>query len=55
MQQVDVSSHMVALWAGLLPVDACHGKATTAAVSEPVCWADLSSAQLYVWHCALII
>jgi hypothetical protein len=39
----------------LLPVDQCPCDQLAFADFEPICRADLSSTQLYVWHCALII
>jgi hypothetical protein len=53
-QQIDLSDAIVAFSAALSPVDAGQGNAMTGAV-QPVCRADLSSTQVYVWHCALII
>jgi hypothetical protein len=54
-QRVDVSSDVIALWAASAPAELGLGDAGSAAVFEPICRADLSSTQLYVWHCALII
>jgi hypothetical protein len=54
-QQVDLRNAIVAFWAVLRPIDLGPSGAVTAAVSEPICQADISSTQLFVWHCALII
>jgi hypothetical protein len=54
-QQADLSHDVRLAWIALAPVDASAVEAVGAAVGEPVCRADLSSTQLYVWHCALII
>jgi hypothetical protein len=53
-QQVDSASH-VAISFALLPVSRTEISESRGRVVEPVCRADLSSTQLYVWHCALII
>jgi hypothetical protein len=54
-QRVDAADDVAAFCATPAPVDLQHFAATSAAVLEPVCRVDLSSTQLYVWHCALII
>jgi hypothetical protein len=54
-QRIDLSNDLLALSSALAPVELGPGNATAAAVLEPVCRFDLSSTQLYVWHCALII
>jgi hypothetical protein len=55
MQQVDLSNAVVTFGVALAPIDLGSGDAMTASVSESVCRADISSTQLFVWHCALII
>lgn len=53
--RVDVSANWAASWAVLGPVEKGQADAWAADVGEPVHRVDFSSAQLYVWHCALII
>jgi hypothetical protein len=53
-QQVDAASPLASSFA-LLPVSLTEVSESTNRFDEPVCQADLSSTQLYVWHCALII
>jgi hypothetical protein len=54
-QRVDKSNDVVTSWVLSAPVELGQGDAASLAVFEPVCRTDLSSTQLYVWHCALII
>jgi hypothetical protein len=54
-QRIDSSKDVVALWAAMAPIASNQADAVTASVRQPVCQADFSSTQLYVWHCALII
>ena len=54
-QRIDLSNDVAALFAAIAPVDPIHDGIFTHAVGAPICRADLSSTQLYVWHCALII
>jgi hypothetical protein len=54
-QQVDLSNAFVAFWTAMGPIEVGPSGAMSAAIVQPVCRGDLSSTQLYVWHCALII
>jgi hypothetical protein len=53
--RIDFASRHVAGLAATLPVEQDHGGQLVSTAGEPVCMADLSSTQLYVWHCALLI
>jgi hypothetical protein len=54
-QRLDVSNAMTALLPALVATNSRTDAPGTSAVETPLCQADLSSTQLYVWHCALII
>jgi hypothetical protein len=53
-QQVDAAGHLT-LGTALLTFSPIETSEPPSRYSEPLCKADLSSTQLYVWHCALII
>jgi hypothetical protein len=54
-QQVDLSADMALLIGTIVAVDPHHEGSFAAAIRDPICRADLTSTQLFVWHCALII
>jgi len=54
-QRVDLSHDVTAWIAAIALVGSVHDGGLADAVYEPICRVDLSSTQLYVWHCALII
>jgi hypothetical protein len=53
--RIDLTHANVAWLTAMLPVTQSHRGQIASATCEPICKADLSSAQLYVWHCALLI
>jgi hypothetical protein len=54
-QRLDVANAMTALLPALVATDSLFNASSTSATETPLCRADLSPTQLYVWHCALII
>jgi hypothetical protein len=54
-QRLDISNATTALLPALVTTNSLTDGLGTSAVETLLCRADLSSTQLYVWHCALII
>jgi hypothetical protein len=55
IQRIDFSNDVVAWFPPAAALDSIQNGHVAATFGEPICRADLSSTQLYVWHCALII